>query len=440
MWLRLMLILCALFGFVGCSFGRRDATNVPGATTTSIANTAMATSVPTHTPKATNTAIPQITTTPIPVDTTVRVRVIAADTDTYAPIIEIVERAADAINLDVIVDVRSPDGALALQQGYIPGDVVDVWIASAFDVWQLAQIGALSSAPITSDIPMYQFGEQGKREFANRGVAPIAAQNYFISIYNTEILSSAPATTEQLQAMPGLLVRPRYRMAFPWAEGRWFDEVMSQLTATTVLSDGVQAINPDSASTAIQTMVNLRALGPRDATTYLESTTDFLYSRVPYTIDGDAALRRYAVLSDTLLLDYALPPVLSATNTMWLPDVDVVYAAIPDGVSTERRNQVLLLIRQLQRGETQRELFRQLRWIPVRNDVLPNVQDDKLAVVLETVGQLVNAQIYNDAVICRWDSYEQVLPLALLKIRPISVVLDTLDELITNCPMVPANS
>jgi hypothetical protein len=364
------------------------------------------------------------------------VRVIAADAVSYAPLIDIIEAAAQERAIDVVVDVRSPDGALTLQQGKFPDDIVDVWIAGAFDVWQLERVGAISAAPISSDVPMYPYVTQAMRDMAVRGVAPIAAQNYLISIYNTEILSGSPATTSQLQSMPGLLLRPRYRMAYPWAEGRWFDGMMQELQATTVLSDGLQSIDVDATTAAMQTLVDLRALGPRDATSYLESTTDFLYSRVPYTLDGDAALRRYQVLSDTLLLDYALPPVITASDSVWLPHIDVVYAVVPDDIRPAHRADVLQLVQQLQRLDYQQLLYTQMRWIPVRNDVLPMLADDRLASVLNQVGQSADAQTYNDATICRWDSYEQVLPFALLKIWRVTVAVDALQKLIIACPPV----
>lgn len=434
MWVRIASILFGIV-LIGCSFGRPaevrlTATAIP---TTAAIETAVATIAPTTTNE------PSATATPKPVDTTLRVRVIAADVASYAPVVDIIEQAAQEIDIDVVVDVRSPDGALTLQQGYFADDIVDMWVAGANDTWQLAQVSAVSNAPITTDVPSYPFVAQASRNDSGRGVAPIAAQNYLISIYNTEILSSAPATTNQLLSMPGLLLRPRYRMAYPWAEGRWFDSMMQEVQATTVVSDGVQTINLDAATTAMQTLVDLRDLGPRDVTSYLEATTDFLYSRVPYTLDGDAALRRYQVFSDTLLLDYALPPVISASNSVWLPPVDVVYAVVPTGIDADRRAQVLQLVQQLQRREAQDAFYEQMRWIPIRNDILPSKPDDRLAGVLDQVGQLADAQLYDDATICRWDSYEQVLPFALLNIWKVSATVDTLKELIEACPPMPSS-
>lgn len=430
MWQRVAILLCGLV-VMGCSFGR-PAVVVPTVTpqlTATLAQTTVVAQVSTATPQPSRTA------TQIPVDTTLRVRVVAADTASYAPLVTIIEESARVTGLDVAVDVRSPDGTLTLQQGYVADDIVDVWIAGAIDVWQLERVGAISAAPVTTDIPSYPFVAQAMRDMPGRGVAPIAAQNYLISIYNTEILSAAPATTDQLISMPGLLMRPRYRMAYPWAEGRWFDAMMQELQATTVLSTGVQAIDVDATTAAMQTLVELRSLGPRDATSYIEATTDFLYSRVPYTLDGDAALRRYSVLSETLLLDYALPPIISASDTVWLPPIDVVYAVVPADITANRRAQILRLIQQLQRRETQQELYNQMRWIPVRNDVLPSKGDDRLAIILDQVGNLVDAQTYDDAMICRWDSYEQVLPYALLKVWRISVAVEALQNVVEACPV-----
>lgn len=428
MWVRIVSIVCSMW-LVSCSVGRPDnellmATIVP---------TAVTVQTPIVTVAPTLTVVPTASATPVPVDTTLRVRVIAADSESYAPVIAIIERAAQEIDADVVVDVRSPDGALTLQQGYFPDDVVDVWIAGAADTWHLAQVGAISTAPITTDVPSYPFVAQAMRDASGGGIAPIAAYNYFISMYNTEILSSAPASTNQLQEMPGLLMRPRYRIAYPWADGRWFDSMMQGFAATSVLSDGKQLIDADASTLAMQTLVDLRDLGPADVTSYVESTTDFLYSRVPYTLDGDAALRRYQVLSDTLLLDYALPPIVSGTNAMWLPPIDLVYAVVPSEITADRRAQVLNLVQQLQRRDTQDALYEQMRWIPIRSDVLSVKRDDRLASVLDQVGQLADAQVYDDATICRWDSYEQVLPFALLNVWRVSVAVEALQDLVAKC-------
>jgi hypothetical protein len=65
--------------------------------------------------------------------------------------------------------------------------------------------------------------------------------------------------------------------------------------------------------TALQSLVDLRTRQRRDATTDLESTTDFVNWRVPFTIDGDAAIRRYERHPDQLTVHFA-PASLSTVR------------------------------------------------------------------------------------------------------------------------------
>jgi hypothetical protein len=68
--------------------------------------------------------------------------------------------------------------------------------------------------------------------------------------------------------------------------------------------------------------------------------------------------------------------------------------------------------------------------------VLPTQQDDSLARVLDQVAQSAGAQRYDDAVVCRWDSYERVLPFALLNMWRVSEAVDALQEFLSECPPV----
>ncbi len=427
LWCLVMLVILS-----SCSFGRPAQ---PQTTTTPHI-------VPSASPYNTQTPIAS-SPTPMPVPTStldevqpITIRVIAPDTSSYEPMITILNSVAADANIDVVVDIRTPDGAFALQQGVLPDDRVDLWVASSYDLWQLIQLDAVSQEPIANDVPLYASLVQRQTFHAMYGIAPIAMQNYFIGIYNTDILSQAPTTLSQLQSMPGLVIRPRYRVAHAWAEGRWFDALMQQFDATRVLTDGVQSIDSDATTAAMQTVVDLRSLGPRDVTSYVESTTDFYNSRVPFTLDGDAALRRYNVISDSLILDYTLPPVIDSTNTTWLPAVDVMYAIIPANVRDERRADVVTLIRGLLARDVQRSLFSSMRMIPARNDVLSQITDDRLATVLHEVAQQAEVQRYDDATICRWDAYEQVLPFALLKIWRVPVAVESLADLVAKCPPI----
>ncbi|MBM4412335.1 MAG: extracellular solute-binding protein [Chloroflexi bacterium] len=427
LWFVVMLVLVS-----SCSFGRPAQP----------AKTATPSTVPSASPNVTQTSIASsptpipATDTPVPDVRPLKIRIIAPDTSTYTQMVEIIGTSAMNSDIDVDVDVRSPDGALALQQGVLPDDRVDVWIANSYDLWQLVQINAVSRRSIASDVPMYASLEQRKAFHDMYGIAPIALNNYFIGIYNTDILTQAPTSLTQLQNMPGLVIRPRYRVAHAWAEGRWFDAMMNQFDATSVLTNGIQAIDTESTIAAMQTLVDLRALGPRDVTSYAESTTDFYNSRVPFTLDGDAALRRYNVISDSLILDYTLPPLIESTDSSWLPAVDVVYAIIPENVQDERREQAVELIRSLRTRDVQQAIFQSMRMIPVRNDVLSQLTDDRLATVLHEVAQQADVQWYDDATVCRWDAYEQVLPFALLKIWRVPVAVESLAELVAACPPV----
>ena len=113
-----------------------------------------------------------------------------------------------------------------------------------------------------------------------------------------------------------------------------------------------------------------------------------------------------------------------------------MYAIIPANVRDERRADVVTLIRGLLARDVQRSLFSSMRMIPARNDVLSQITDDRLATVLHEVAQQAEVQRYDDATICRWDAYEQVLPFALLKIWRVPVAVESLADLVAKCPPI----
>ena len=398
-----------------------------------------ATILPTPVP-ATATVAPVLTATAVPLPTTLQVRVIQSDTNSPHPLIDVLTQTAALQQIPIAVDARSPDGTYTLASMGAAADHVDVWIGNEYDLQQLIKMGVVAATAPTLTVDHYAFYDRAVANNAKYMVMPIAARNYLVSIANSDLLASIPDTTANLMSINNQITgRVRYKMAFSWADGRWFQMLLDQLGASTVLTDAGSILPDEMGLTALQSLVDLRTLGPRDATTYLEATTDFVNWRVPFTIDGDAAIRRYERHPDQLAVKYAPAPVYSASGQRLLPPVDVVYAIIPLALPAARQVQVVQLMQALQEVPAQTELVRTMRWVPLNRGVANSgaLPDDALFAVLAPQIDQMRPQFYDDVTICRWDAYESVLPLVLLRdITPKNGV-EAINNGLRKCLIVP---
>ena len=426
----LMVMFFLLTSCGGLSLGQATATPTMPPTAT-----IPATPIP-----ATATIAPPATATVAPLPATLQVRLIQSDNNSPQPLIDVLTQTAALQQLPITVDARSPDGTYALASTTATADRVDVWIGSEYDLQQLIKLGVVAANAPAIAVDHYALYDRAIANNAKYMVMPVAARNYLVSISNSDLLASIPDTTADVMSINNLITgRVRYKMAFSWADGRWFQMLLNQLGASAVLTDTGSILPDEMALTALQSLVDLRTLGPRDATTYVEATTDFVNWRVPFTIDGDAAIRRYERHPDQLTVHFAPAPLYSATGQRLLPPVDVVYAIIPQAIPSERQAQVLQLIQALQAVPAQTELVRTMRWVPLNRGVASSgaLSDDALFAVLAPQIDSMTPQFYDDVTICRWDAYEAVLPMVLLRDIPLQNGIDAINNGLRKCLIVP---
>ena len=383
-----------------------------------------ATLVPTVVP--TQTAVPVATATVAVMTPTaevvtnegpLQIRLIHDTNNTPQPMVDIITSTAKLAQLDVVVDVRSPDGSYALAALTELQTTPDVWIGSEYDLQQLIRLGVVATDTTALQVAHYSYLDDAMVRNRGYAVHPIGLRNYLVSIGNSQFLDSLPETTADLMSIgASIRGRVRYKMAYSWPEGRWFAMMLDQLGAQTVLTQTNSLLPESMLVTALTSLDELRTLGPRDATTYVEATSDFINWYVPYSIDGDAAIRRYEKYAEDVPLRFAPPPTYSASGQRLMPAVDVVYAIIPKSLLPQRRRDVESLIRGLQTSDAQVTLFTNMRWIPINRGVIESgiLAGDPLYVALEPLIPTLTTQAYDEATICRWDAYEQILPLVLL--------------------------
>ncbi|MFM7678382.1 MAG: hypothetical protein ACKO83_05990, partial [Roseiflexaceae bacterium] len=388
----------------------------PAAPTATIVPTRPSTQTPL--PSQTPTQVALSPTTALPEKPiALQVRFIHDTTTNPQAMIDIITTTAQLTQQRVTVDVRSPDGTYVLAMDADPSVLPDVWIGSEYDLQQLVRLGVVATDTVPIQVAHYRYIDDALTRNAGVAAQPLALRNYLVSIGNSEFLDTLPDTTADVMSIgASIRGRVRYKMAYSWPEGRWFAMMLDQLGAARELTQTTSILPDEMLMTAFSSLDEMRTLGPRDATTYVESTSDFINWYVPYTIDGDAAIRRYEKYADDLPLRFAAPPIYSASGARLMPAVDVVYAIVPVGLSAQRRADVDVFVRGLQSPNAQTALFRAMRWIPVDRSLIEagNLADDPLFVALQPFMPVFQTQSYDEITLCRWDAYEQVLPLVLL--------------------------
>jgi len=377
----------------------------------------------TYTPVPTPIAVvPVPTSTPQGVagseDNPLRIRIIQSDLNSDASLKRIIEEASERANMRVDVDVHSADGAYALAQDAELSQSVDAWIGTEYDGAQLRLSNSIATDVVTIDESMYGYARQVIAQHPQLAIHPLAARNYLIGMGNTDLLQPIPITTEEiLRIERNTRGRTRYDMAFAWAEGRWFDAFVALIEPVTTSTIASQPPSEDTLRQVLGTYTSLRTLGPREATSYQESIVDFVNWRVPYTLDCDAAIRRYAVYSATLTLSYALPPVYTAVGLPVNPPVDVVSFIRAANERPGARDAFNTLLNVLRERPAQQQMLMALRWIPLSAQAFDGVDVATYpeVTILAAISPQLSAQAYTPALICRWDAYESILPFVLLR-------------------------
>ena len=407
--------LCVSFFILSCS--------VPNVRNESPTDVVTPQPTHTHTPvPPTIAAVPVPTSTPQGIagsaESPLRIQIIQSDLNSDASLTLLLVEASQRANLHVNVDVHSADGAYALAQDAELSQSVDAWIGTEYDVAQLRLSNSIATDVVTTDDSMYGFARQVIAQHPQLAIHPLAARNYLIGMGNTDLLQPIPVSTdEMLRIDRNTRGRTRYDMAFAWAEGRWLDAYVALFEPAATSMTASQPPSEDTLRQVLGTYTSLRTLGPREATSYQESIVDFVNWRVPYTLDGDAAIRRYAVYSPTLTLSYALPPVYTAVGMPLNPPIDVVSFIRSTNDRPGARDAYNTLLNALRDRPAQQQMLTTLRWIPLSAQTFDGVDSATYpeVTILAAIAPQLSAQAYTPALICRWDAYESILPFVLLR-------------------------
>ena len=401
--------------------------------TPSVIPTPKPTRVPTKTPAvATATPIAAVGSS----DTPLRIRIIQSDLNSEAALQSVLQAAAERASVHVVIDVHTADGVYALAQTPDVGPRVDVWIGTEFDVAQLASFNAVATGVVTPDATAYPYVADAIATHPQLAVYPFAAKNYLIGIANSELLPALPTSTADLMTVDRrTLGRTRYDMAYAWAEGRWFDAFIAVLDPESTQPSAIRAPTEDALMQGLTSLKEMRTLGPREATSYQESITDFVNWRVQFTLDGDAAIRRYSQYSQTLNLAFAAPPVYTIAAQPLNPPIDVVSLILAAGHAPDIDGPIQQIVASLREANAQTTLVTRLHWVPYRADVyqLVDITETTDAAVLMQLAATFRVQRYSATTICRWDAYESVLPFVLLREIRLEEGVRTLHSAIEAC-------
>jgi hypothetical protein len=365
-----------------------------------------------------------------------RIRIIQSDLNSSTILKEIIEEAAQQMGIALLVDVHSADGAYALAQMQDTAVSVDAWIGTDYDVAQLDQYNAIAPGNAAATPQMFPFVAESIATHPQLAVYPLAAKNYLIGISNAELLPELPESTASLMTIDRrTLGRTRYDMAFAWAEGRWFDALVTLLDPAATIPAPTQPPNPEALQQALTSLTELRTLGPREATSYQEAVTDFVNWRVQFTLDGDAAIRRYEQYSQTLSLAYAPAPLYSITETPLSPPIDVVSIILAPSADVPSSAQLSEFITFLQSNTVQAALITRLHWVPLTPHVFSQIDitNNPANTVVQSIAPTLRAQSYSAATLCRWDAYEAVLPFVLLREQSVAAGEAAMSNAIQAC-------
>jgi hypothetical protein len=403
----------------------------------------------TETPRPTSTLVPTLPATETPPPATVlppaaigsvenplRLRIIQSDLSSSPELQSILAQAARQAGIAISVDIHSADGAYALAQSGDAATQVDGWIGTDYDVAQLQQITTLATDVVTPNNQAFPFVRESIAHHPQYAVYPFAGKNYLVGIANAELLTELPLTTLDLMSIDRrTLGRTRYDMAFAWAEGRWFDSLVSLLDPSAIQQNSTRPPSPEALQLALSSLKELRTLGPREATSYQESVTDFANWRVQFTLDGDAGIRRYALYSETLDLLYAAPPIYSVTGTPINPPIDVVSLIVAQSGVPSEAAVLARLTTALQSGTIQTLLISRLHWVPMKPEYYSQIDINAHpnASIIANLAPSYQAQVYDTATICRWDAYEAVLPFVLLREQTVDTGVTSITTALEAC-------
>ncbi|NWF80371.1 MAG: extracellular solute-binding protein [Chloroflexi bacterium] len=201
---------------------------------------------------------------------------------------------------------------------------------------------------------------------------PLSAQGALLLLYNRTLVDAAPATSDEL------IVRSRAAttsqvagMVAAWDEARWL--------LPWLYAFGGAPLSPDGQTISLETPELVAALGllrelyvaaPTDDAGYRRGQRLFAQGYAAFALDGDWAVQRYRMVSDTLELGIAPLPLVPATGRPALAPLGGSFLLFHRDLAGEARTRARAFATWLLEPAIQARLARGLGRLPARSGVL----------------------------------------------------------------------
>ncbi|HMO56456.1 MAG TPA: extracellular solute-binding protein [Roseiflexaceae bacterium] len=356
--------------------------------------------------------------------------------------VRLLRDAAVAAGIELQIELRSADGLAAdIQAAQISdAQLPDLVWGNQDDLGILQRAGVLQPAPDSVDeTELLAATVAGAAIDGRRWGTPLAAEGALVLLYNRRIVDAAPRTTTALAAEARRLTGGgRYGLVAGWAEARWFSAIL-----TAAAAGGEFTADPaDTARTtaALELWQALRASGPPPPSTYAEGARLFREGRAAFAIDGDWALAQYRNYTDTLDLAVAPMPVEPTTGRAASGPLGGLYLMYGNSLGAADRERAATLGNLLSGPIFQQRIATDLGRLPARRESLgiPAVRTDPALAAAAATADQAPGLPPTEALRCRWNAIERVLPPFLLNDLSAEDAALRLQELAIPCAIPPA--
>ncbi|GAB4208038.1 MAG: extracellular solute-binding protein [Roseiflexaceae bacterium] len=394
-----------------------------GCTITPLPNTPtpppLPTARPTQAPRP--TSAPPVTEEPARTPPPAALRIWAAVREPQeAALRRMLEETAAAAQIEVSVTTRSPDALYAdLTADRLAGEPMPdlVWasqeelaLLQRDGLLQPAQDGVAAADLLPATVIGATIGGQ-------RWGTPVAASGALLLLYNKQLTSDVPATTDELIVRSRALNRDgQTGLVAGWAEPRWFVALLTGYGGALVGADGAPTLDTPEMLSALNLLKELRVAGPDSPSTYADNARLFRRGNAAYALDGDWALDSYRQYTDTLELGIARMPVVPATGRVAAPPLNGLYLMYSSELAGTRLEQARALALALLQPAAQSRVARDLGVLPALRSALadPALQQQPglAAAAAQTDGAL--GLPADKRLRCAWDALALWLPAVLL--------------------------
>jgi maltose-binding protein MalE len=332
---------------------------------------------------------------------------------------KLIAEVSQGIHIQVVVTPKTVDGLQAdirsnILGGLPPPDLI--W-ASQSDLGLLHRSDLLQPAKDGLDMAAFLPATMsGATLDGKRWGTPVAAQSYLLLLYNKKLVTTPPATTDQLISQSrALKVDGRYGLGASWADPLWFAAWLTGFGGTIVNSQGALSLDTPQTIAALNLLKELRVAGPPTPITYDGGAKLFQQGRVAFMLDGEWSLTNYQKYTDTLDLGVAPMPVVPATGQRAVAPLGGVYLMYSKNLVNAPLRQAQELGRALTQPAIQSRIARDLGILPALKTALndPAVQSNAVLAVAATQSEQALGLPSTQTLRCAWEAIGANLPLVL---------------------------